>query len=547
MIAALVVMALVAVGLITWRVTAGPRGGSAARTGTAPSGSASGSASSPTGAASGSGAAGASGDPRMPASVSTPADPDPDVPRPGATGLGDRLYPALGNGGYQVDHYDLDLRYPTASATAPLTGTVTATAVAGRALSSFSLDFAGTAVGSVTVDGAPATFRRDGEELVVTPAQPLTRGARFVVTVRDFASVAPSADPGKFEIGLLGATDGTVWMGQPANSHQVFPSNDHPGDKATFSFRIDVPAGITAVANGEPEGSPTTAKGRTVWRYIQPEPMATELAQVAVGRFTVTRRAASGGLLVRDVTPTRLTSTLAPLLADEVKQVDWLRAKVGEYPFKAVGSLVADATFAFGGLESQTLILYPLTVINTPSPELRRQVMVHELAHQWFGDSVSPAGWSDVWLNEGHATWYEYLWNAEQQAGAPGASADQLFDLQLRDAYGRAGEWRKRSGPVAVPTGAATTSLFAPNVYGGGALVLYALRQTIGTAAFDRLERSWVSTYRGRSASTQDFVALAAQVSGRDLSGFARDWLYGTTLPPMPGHPDWAAESSSPS
>ena len=544
-----VVAALVSAGLVTWRVGHGP----VTRSSTA-SGASSPSAAAPSGGsgASGSGAAGGptagtsapAGSASLPASVSTPADPDPDVPHAGATGLGDRLFPGLGNGGYQVEHYDLDLRYPTAAGTAPLTGTVTADAVTTRALSAFSLDFAGASVGAVTVDGAPATSRREGAELVVTPARPLTRGARFTVVVHDFVSITPAKDPGQFEAGLLGTPEGTVWMGQPANAHQVFPSNDHPGDKATFTFRIDVPAGITAVANGMLQGS-TTAKGRTVWRYTQAEPMATELAQVASGRFTVTTRKAPGGLVVRDVTPTNITSTVAPLLADEVQELAWMQSKVGPYPFRSFGSLVADATFAFGGLESQTLILYPSTVITTPAPELRQQVMVHELAHQWFGDSVSPAGWSDVWLNEGHATWYEDLWVAEQ-GGTKGLSgADELFTLGMRDAYGRATEWRQRSGPVAAPTSGDTSKLFSPNVYAGAALVLYALRQTIGTPAFEQLERRWLTTYQGRSASTQDFVALAEQVSGRDLQPFARDWLYSTTLPPMPGHPDWSPAAPS--
>ena len=85
-------------------------------------------------------------------------------------------------------------------------------------------------------------------------------------------------------------------------------------------------------------------------------------------------------------------------------------------------------------------------------------------------------------------------------------------------------------------------TLFSPQVYDGGALVLYALRQKIGDAAFMRLERAWVKRYEGKSASTDDFIALASQVSGRDLARFLRNWLYGTKTPPMPGHPDWTVD-----
>jgi aminopeptidase N len=459
----------------------------------------------------------------------------PDTPAAGALGAGDRLFPRLGNGGYQVEHYDLDLHYPTADPTKPLTGSVTATAVTSRALSSFALDFAGASVGSVVVDSAPGTFRRDGEDLVVTPRTPLPRGKRFAVTVEDFVSVTPSAAD-NLGSGLLATRDGTVWMGQPNMAHRVFPSNDHPSDLATFSFRIDVPAGITAVANGVSGGS-TTARGRTVWRYEQAEPMATELAQVACGRFTVTTRATSGGIVVRDVTPTRLTRELAPQLADELQHLDWMRAKVGDYPFKVFGSLVADATFGFGGLETQTLILYPLSALRSPTPQGRGEVMVHELAHQWFGNSVAPATWSDLWLNEGHATWYQALWSTESQGGEPALAET------MRQAYGNLAGWLRDSGPVAAPRGG-DARLFSPTVYRGGALALYALRQKIGVPAFERLEREWVSTYRGSSAGTQDFITLASRVADQDVGPFLRGWLHAETPLPMPGHADWTSQPS---
>jgi aminopeptidase N len=457
-------------------------------------------------------------------------------PSPGAPGIGDILYPNLGNGGYEVEHYDQDLRYATAAPSQAIDGTVTIRARATQALSRFNLDFAGDSIGAVTVDGCTAAYSWEGEELVITPSHPLKKGQHFTVTVSHFASTPAVPDPNDF----LGAPffstpDGTAWAGQPHNAHQIFPSNDHPRDMATYTFRIDVPAGTSAVANGELVGK-HTAGGRTIWRYQQRQPMATELTQVAVGAFTVTSRGVHDGVLIRDVTPTRLTADLDPKLALATSHLDFMRERLGDYPFRTYGSLVVDTPLGFA-LETQTLSLYPAFLFDVPEQSFA-PTMVHELAHQWFGDSVSPAQWSDVWQNEGHATWYELTYQVDPDSPQLAQLAQLIYSL---------GDiWRAQLGPVAAPLSGDPLELFNPNVYYGGALVLYALRQQIGDPAFQQVERAWVTRYRGRSASTADFIALASEVSGQDLTAFLQAWLYGTTTPPMPGHPDWTADPVTP-
>jgi aminopeptidase N len=168
------------------------------------------------------------------------------------------------------------------------------------------------------------------------------------------------------------------------------------------------------------------------------------------------------------------------------------------------------------------------------------------MSHMWFGDSVSPETWSDLWLNEGHASWYEFLYAAEKgqlaedTEGYPDDAGYADFDELMKAVYAHGDQWRADDGPVALPTSSDT--LFSFQAYHGGALVLYALRQQVGGDAFQRIERAWLRTYEDRSASTDDFIALASRVSGRDLTGFLRDWVYGTTTPPMPGHPDWTVD-----
>jgi aminopeptidase N len=462
------------------------------------------------------------------------------APTPGSAGLGDRLYPTLGNGGYDALHYDLDLRYATSAPSQGIDGTVTMKARATQALSRFDLDFSGASVGSVRVDGKPAAFRRVGEDIVITPAEPIAKGATFTTQVIHFTSNPTEPDPDDFlSTAFFITPDGSATSGQPNAMHSVYPSNDHPRDKAGFSFRLDVPAGTTAVANGVLTGKKTSG-GRSVWTYEQPQPMATELTQLAVGAYTVIKRPPVDGVAVRDVVPTRLVSTYQPLLGVERDHLSWMRKRVGAYPFDLYGSLVTDAPLGFA-LETQTLSLYDTGWWTYPKG-LWDPVMLHELAHQWFGDDVAPYEWSDVWLNEGHASWYEFTYADEKGFLPDDAGAPDLESL-MREAYAQGDTYRANYGPVGRPLSGDVNDVFNPNVYGGGALVLYALRQKIGTPAFTTLERAWVTKYHGKSASTADFIALASKVSGRDLTGFLRAWIYGTTTPPMPGHPDWTVDA----
>jgi aminopeptidase N len=451
------------------------------------------------------------------------------APTPGSAGIGDALFPTLGNGGYDVIHYDLELRYETSAPSQSVDGNATILARATQSLSRFDLDFAGDSVGAVSVNGSHAGAVRDGEELVITPSRPIRNGEFFIVRVEHFAASPKVPDP-RVLLGtpFVQGVDGSAWLAQPNGAHSIFPSNDHPSDKASYSFRINVPEGTTAAASGISLGH-CTINGRTTWAFLQIEPMASELAQVSVGAQTLIDRGLHNGVAFRDAVPTRLAAELEPKLAIELAHLDWLEARLGAYPFKSYGSLLVDSPIGVA-LESQTLSLYSTSLFSRPETSYA-PIMVHELAHQWFGDSVAPAKWADVWLNEGHATWYEYQFRT--------AADPARFETFLRTIYRFGDLFRAAFGPVASPLSGDPNALFSNNAYFGGMLVLYALRQQVGDALFQDIERAWVTTYRGRSASTADFIALASQVSGQDLTAYLNDWLYGTKTPAMPGHPDW--------
>ncbi|MFJ2210666.1 M1 family metallopeptidase [Streptomyces sp. NPDC101062] len=449
------------------------------------------------------------------------------LPPPEPLGIGDPLFPYLGNPGYDVLTYDLAFTYGGDNSK-PLDAITKIDATATRRLDRINLDFTHGEVRSVEVDGAAAEFATAGEDLAITPTEEVDEGERMRITVHHTSD--PSGEGG----GWLRTTDGLAMANQADAGHRVFPGNDHPADKAYFTFRITVPKRLTAVANGLRVAKAVAGRHAT-FVYRTKHPMATELAQVSIGDSAVVHREGPGGLPVRDVVPAADRDLLEPWLKKTPDQIRWMERQVGTYPFETYGLLIAGADTGFE-LETQTLSLFERSLFTSSafSEWYVDSVMVHELAHQWFGDSVSPRTWSDLWLNEGHATWYEARY-AQEHAG-------KTLETRMRDAYRRSDGWRVDGGPPAAPKPPKPgdqISLFRPIVYDGSALVLYALRQEIGADAFGRLERDWVRIHRDGTATTADFTALASEVAGRDLSAFFTAWLYGRTTPPMPGHPDW--------
>ncbi|MFL4905738.1 M1 family metallopeptidase [Streptomyces sp. MMS24-I2-30] len=448
------------------------------------------------------------------------------VPSPGAPGIGDPLAPLDGNGGYTVRRYTLDLDWRAPRTPFPATATISATAT--QALSRFDLDFAGNTLHTVTVDGVPARAVRDGDELVVTPARPIPDGAAFTVRV------AYTADPtqqrhrddaiGKY--GWVPTADGTVLCPQPDGAKLVFPVNDHPSLRAPVTFRITTPADLSAVAGGRLVERVRRPDGRIRWTYDSEQPVAAQLVQLAIGRFTFVEGRGPRGLPVRDVVPRDLVDGTAANRALTPEHLEWLEQRLGPYPFGRYGVLVGDTDLPVA-LETQSLSVVPSATLLGDRVGAERD-LVHELAHQWTGDSVGLRRWSDLWLSEGHARFYERLYTDTH--GGP--------DLEeaMRWTYEQHDQWRHDDGAPAEPT---SSTLFRQIRYDGSALVLYALREEVGEETFERIERGWVTRYQGRTAGTRDFIALASRVAGRDLTPFLTPWLYGEHTPPMPGHPDW--------
>ena len=449
------------------------------------------------------------------ASTTTSVAPTSATPfTPGAPGLGDSYYPGLGNGGYDVQHYHLDIAY---DADGTVEADVVVSAVARQNLSGFNLDFVGWEIDKLTVDESDAEFVRDGDELVITHEIP--SGEHFEVQVSYDGTPQPMQSAAlPLEIGWNVGPEGEQFVvAEPDAAHSWFPANDHPLDKATFSFAVTVPAGLTGVANGELVET-VEDDATTTFHWSMDTPMAPYLATVVIGEgWQIVEdpvSTAEAGLPIRNMLPPDLVDNAPTALGQTGEMINVLQEAFGPYPFDRYGIAVV------GGfqhaLENQTLSVFGRAMVDAPFFEY---VHIHEIAHQWFGNSVSVGQWSDIWLNEGFATFSELLW-IEHLHGA-GAYREEVAN---RAQAARVAGY----GPPATPQ---PDDLFNGSVYIRGALVLVALRDEIGDDAFFETLRTYAERYADGNATTDDFIAIAEETSNQDLDSLFAIWLYGQELP----------------
>ena len=459
----------------------------------------------------------------------------------GAAGAGDAYFPFAGNGGYDVQHYDLDITYtPPAPAPAPLVGQLSGVAtvdlVATQDLDRFNLDLRDMDVQAITINGKRASevtppapgaevegaaywqVQDDAArvwELTIQPRPKLKNGqtARVVVTYG-----GETTRPEDIEGALYGwvtTRDGAMVVGEPEGSMTWYPVSDHQTDKATYTFAITVPQGKVAVANGLPAGDPVTEDGSTTWSWDAPDEQASYLTTASVGDYELRYSETDDGVPIIDAVDDNLTPANAAAtdasLGLQADMIAFLEGAFVPYPFNSSGSIVDDDTVGYA-LETQTRPVY--------SRVARESTVVHELAHQWFGNAVSPERWQDIWLNEGWASYVEWLWS--EHSGGDSAqmffdavmgipSDDPFWDLAIAD-----------PGPL---------GLFHGAVYDRGAATLHALRGKIGDEAFYAATREWLVRYDDSTGTTEDFQAVCEEVSGQNLDSFFDVWVRTPTKP----------------
>lgn len=364
---------------------------------------------------------------------------------PGSGSLKDPLFPQIGNGGYDAESYDVDLRY-SPDENRLETGTVTTmTATATQGLSRFSLDFQrDLEVSAVSVDGVDAAFeQRDAKpefssnpkvtqpaKLEVTPAAGIPEGARFTVEIAYSGVPEAIVDADGSVEGWIracskpGDCDGSFTVNEPIGAQSWFPSNNYATDKATFTTRITVPDSHVALGAGELASREAAGEGRTTWTWTEDDPTATYLTSASVGRFdfeigSMTEAVTGATLAIYDAIdsagPAKAKTQVERVLRRAPSTLNFLSKRLGPYPFDSIGA-VADWVPSVGyALENQTK---PHYAGDEDGPAISGGLQLHEISHQWMGNSVSARRWTDIWFNEGWATFLEVYCEAKMNEDA---------------------------------------------------------------------------------------------------------------------------------
>lgn len=430
-----------------------------------------------------------------------------------STPVEDTVYPDVGDPGVDALHYDLTLTWDPE--TQKLDGFEKLTFRATADADEFRLDLGDPlTVGAVTIAGDDTDFEHEGKDLVV--AHPVTANDEYTVFIHYSGTPQPVDAPvHRRDFSATGWTvtpDGGAWtMQEPYGAFTWYAVNDQPSDKALYDITVRVPPPMVGVANGVLR-SQRVVDGLSVSRWRLNEPASSYLVTVAVGHFEETTDESESGMPISYWTPPD-RSDLLRRLDDAPAGLAWLEERLGPYPYDSLGFLIVQG---MSGMETQTMI----TLGDNPyatSPE----VLVHEMAHHWYGDTVSPVDWRDMWMNEGMATFLQGVWMSEN-GGPP---IDELFaDWASGDA-----EMRAEAGP---PADYKADYFGDGNVYYIPAVMWNELRKDLGDEEFWRLVRAWPEANENGNASYDDITAWWSEESGEDLTGFFDTWLLSEDTPP---------------
>lgn len=444
---------------------------------------------------------------------------DRNMPVIGADGVGDPYFPHLGNGGYDAQHYTLDLLADLENGS--ISGTVTMQAIATQSLSRFNLDFAGFTISAVRVNDTSATFERDERELIITPTEALKADDLFTVAVT--YSGIPGRNVGlsslPFSHGWTAYDEGVYVASEPDGASLWYPVNDHPTDKATYTIIITVDDPYVVAANGTLQGV-STDNGKSTYTWQSHDPIASYLVTVNIHPFVRLDDTVVNGVVIRNYFPEGREDRAERTFQDTSAMLTFFNQKFTDYPFESYGAVVANTRLPFA-LETQTLSLFGTNILG--NQRANQSTIAHELAHSWFGNHVSPATWRDIWLNEGFATYASVLWLEEDEGTA---AANRTLDNWYR--YLR----EERTNVTIGDPG--RNNLFDFNVYIRGAWTLHALRLEIGDEAFFQTLQTYQQRFASEHAQIADFITVAEEVSGQQLDDFFEAWLYSTALPPKP-------------
>lgn len=435
----------------------------------------------------------------------------------GQPGMGDPYYEQLGNGGYDVTDYTIVLTIdPTTNA---ISGSTKINAKASQPLNAFNLDLQGLTVDQVQVNTKPATFSLQDHEMTIVPEQPLIEGDAFSIIVYYHGSPQPVKNVASTffsTVGWFHSASGAInVISEPNGTASWFPVNDHPRDKATYRFEITVPKPWVVAATGK---LLDTIEGgsQTLYIWEMGKPMASYLASISIDKYVIETKRGPEGVTIRNYLTSDLSEESKKNIDLIPNMMEYFDGLFGAYPFDEYGIVVADKGITpcqrfDSAEENQTLSMH------CPK-SLDENTIAHELAHQWFGDDVSLENWQDIWLKEGMATYAEWLWQNREK------NLDGLTKFVNEQSF-------PQDSKIGQPP---ASDIYDYEIYIGGAKVFHALRLQVGDEAFFKILRSYLERYRYGNAGTDEFIAVAEEISGKELSSFFDSWLMQEKIPEMP-------------
>jgi aminopeptidase N len=443
-----------------------------------------------------------------------PADSEPGAVEFG-TGLGDELFPGLGAPGVDVVSYDVVLDVDVVAGA--FDAQVGVAVAVDLGLDQLVLDARDFDVDSVLVDGEPAAFEQTQDELVID--LPVDRDVEVTATIVYSAAPDGGFSPVGLPVGWFPTEDGAYVLNEPDGARTWLPSNDHPSDKATWRFEITAPGARTVSANGTLE---QTGSDTTPWVWESNDPMTTYLVHLVIGDYELIEggpvELIDGRLLpLTHLVPAGTAEQHQIFFDQTAPQLAYFEEFFGPYPLSEYGLAFIDSPPGLA-METQGRSLFAARDFASGQLGFMQHLLfAHELAHQWFGNTVSPAAWTDLWLNESFATYAQWMWLDEVDVASLEGQAD--------------GALRARQNGTEATGAPSVPNLFGFETYDGGAVIVHALRGELGDDTFFALLQRWLADNAGTSQSTEAFIALAEQESARDLTEFFDDWLYATDLP----------------
>jgi aminopeptidase N len=426
----------------------------------------------------------------------------------------DPYLPTNGNLGYRVSRYDLDLEYKVAINR--LSGSVTITAEALSELAEFTLDLSeAMTVSKVSVNGKRAAhFACRDRKLRIRLSSTLASGAAMSVVVHYHGSPRPLRSLWG-DVGFEELTNGALVAGQPNGAASWFPCDDHPSAKASFRIQVSTDNPYRLVANGK-LASRRARAAQTVWTYEQPEPTSTYLVTLQIGMYEMTRLTRTP-VPMRAAFPERLRRNFDHDFARQPEMMELFTELFGPYPLANGYTVVVTDDALEIPLEAQGISIFGAN--HCDGSRNSERLIAHELAHQWFGNSVTARQWRDIWLHEGFASYAEWLWS-EHSGGRTADDLARYYHGKLREA--------PQDLLLADP---GPRDMFDDRVYKRGALTLHALRRQLGDEKFFALLKDWTTRYRHACVVTDDFTGLAAGYCDESLTQLWDSWLYSRDVP----------------